>query len=87
MSIDDIDFNPSMHPVKPGMYRGIVLKHLSHGKCKVWVPGVYPDDWQYLENADCLPDAEQASPISFGTNKGLGVFSYPNINSVVWVFF
>lgn len=87
MHNDDICFNPSIHPVKPGMYRGIVLKHLSRGKCKIWVPGVYPDEWQYPENFDRLPDAEQASPISFGTNEGLGVFSYPNINSIVWVFF
>lgn len=34
-----------------------------------------------------LPPAEQASPISFGTNSGLGVFSYPNIGSTVWCFF
>ena len=26
-----------------GFYRGQVLQHLSGGKCKVFVPGVYPD--------------------------------------------
>lgn len=70
-----------------GMYRGIVLKHLSHGFCKIWIPGIYPEEWNSYENADMLPSAEQASPISFGTNTGLGIFSYPNIGSVVWCFF
>lgn len=37
--------------------------------------------------ADNLPDCEQASSLSFGTNKGLGVFTYPNIGSTVWCFF
>ena len=70
-----------------GFYRGTVLKHLSKGFCKIWIPGVYPNEWNSYENADKLPSAEQASPLSFGTNSGLGVFSYPNIGSTVWCFF
>ena len=70
-----------------GFYRGIVLKHLSNGKCKIWIPTLHPEEWNSYEKADLLPDAEQASPLSFGTNKGLGIFSYPNIGSVVWCFF
>ena len=34
-----------------------------------------------------LPDAEPASPIFGGSNDGKGMFSYPNIGSVVWCFF
>lgn len=70
-----------------GFYRGIVLKHLSNGKCKIWIPTLHPEEWNSYEKADLLPDAEQASPLSFGTNNGLGIFSYPNIGSVVWCFF
>lgn len=70
-----------------GFYRGIVLKHLSKGKCKIWIPTLHPKEWNSYEKADLLPDAEQASPLSFGTNEGLGIFSYPNIGSIVWCFF
>lgn len=70
-----------------GFYRGTVLKHLSNGFCKIWIPGVYPNEWNSYKNADKLPSAEQASSLSFGTNSGLGVFSYPNIGSTVWCFF
>ena len=70
-----------------GFYRGTVLKHLDNGFCKIWIPGVYPDEWNSYENADKLPSAEQASPLSFGANSGSGVFSYPNIGSTVWCFF
>lgn len=68
-----------------GFYRGIVKKHLSNGFCKIWIPSVYPEQWQ--NEPDKLPDAEQAAPLSFGTNNGLGIFSYPNIDSIVWCFF
>ena len=70
-----------------GFWRGKVLKHLSNGKCKIWIPAVYPKEWNSYEKADLLPDAEQASSLSFGANNGNGVFSYPNINSIVWCFF
>lgn len=68
-----------------GFYRGTVLKHLAGGKCKVFVYGVYNQD--YLEDPDKLPDAEQAAPLYGGCNNGNGVFSYPNIGSTVWCFF
>ena len=70
-----------------GFYRGTVLKHLSNGFCKIWIPGVYPDEWNSYATADNLPSAEQASPLSFGANSGSGVFSYPNIGATVWCFF
>ena len=70
-----------------GFYRGIVLKHLSNGFCKVWIPGVYPDEWNSYESADMLPSAEQAAPLGFGSCSGLGLFSYPNIGATVWCFF
>lgn len=79
-------YAPGCEPLQ-GFYRGIVLKHLSNGKCKIWIPTIHPKEWNSYEKADLLPSAEQASPISFGTNKGLGVFSYPNIGSIVWCFF
>ena len=70
-----------------GFYRGTVLKHLSNGFCKIYIPSVYPQQWNSYEMADNLPSAEQAAPLSFGCNKGLGIFSYPNIGSTVWCFF
>ena len=39
-----------------GFYRGTVLKHLPAGKCKVFIYGVYNEN--YLESPDNLPDAE-----------------------------
>lgn len=39
-----------------GLYRGVVVRHLEHGKLKVWIPGVYPEDWQ--NDPMLLPDAE-----------------------------
>ena len=70
-----------------GFYRGIVLKHLSAGRCKIYIPGVNPPEWNSYDKADNLPSAEQAAPICFGVNQGNGVFSYPNIGSAVWCFF
>lgn len=64
-----------------------MLKHLSSGYCKIYIPGVYPEKWNSYDKADELPSAEQASPICFGANTGNGVFSYPNIGSAVWCFF
>lgn len=68
-----------------GFYRGQVIQHLGAGKCKIFIPGVYPD--ACLENPKMVPDAEQASPLFGGVNKGNGMFSYPNIDSIVWCFF
>lgn len=70
-----------------GFYRGKVLKHLSNGFCKIYIPSVYSQELSSYEMADNLPSAEQAAPLSFGCNSGNGVFSYPNIGSTVWCFF
>ncbi len=68
-----------------GFYRGTVLQHMSNGMCKVFVYGVYPDDWS--NRPEMLPPAEQASPLFAGANLGNGVFSYPNVGATVWCFF
>lgn len=68
-----------------GFYRGQVIQHLDGGRCKVFVPGVYPD--RYADSPDDLPPAEQAAPLFGGTCLGNGTFSYPNIGTVVWLFF
>lgn len=66
-----------------GFYRGKVVKHCDHGYCKVYIPGVYPAEYEEFEKCDALPDCEQASPLFSGCNKGNGVFSYPNIGAIV----
>lgn len=68
-----------------GFYRGRVLEHMSDGMCKVFVYGVYPDEWQ--NSPEKLPPAEQASALFAGSNMGNGVFSYPNVGATVWCFF
>ena len=70
-----------------GVYKGVVVKHLSKGKCKIWIPTIHPTEWNSYEKADLLPDAEQASSLVFGANHGHGIFSYPNIGSTVWCLF
>lgn len=70
-----------------GCFRGVVLKHLSNGECKIWIPSVYPDELSTVENADKLPSAQQATSLAFGASDGNGVFSYPSISAVVWCFF
>lgn len=64
-----------------GIYRGKVVQHLPHGKLKVFIPTVYPDEWEI--NPDRLPPAEQLTPLFAGSVQGNGVFSYPNIGSIV----
>jgi len=66
-----------------GLYRGIVKRHEKNGRCKVYIPGVYPKEWSLDANLDKLPDAEQLSPLFGGSNGDNGVFSYPNLNTVV----
>lgn len=68
-----------------GFYRGQVLKHCEHGKCKLWIPSVYPIEWR--SNPNFIPDAEQAAPLFGGSFGGNGVFSWPDIGSIVWCFF
>lgn len=73
------------HNKLAGVYRGQVIQHLTHGKCKVWIPGIYPDE--FITKPDNLPPAEQASSLFGGINNGNGMFSYPNIGAIVWCFF
>jgi hypothetical protein len=79
-----------------GMYRGIVIYHDDpevKGRCKIWVPGVYPK--KYQKNHAALPWAEPAMPIFGGsfTNKAgcqepeTGVTSPPHVGANLWVFF
>ena len=68
-----------------GIYPGRVVQHLDNGRCKVFIPGVYPDESE--ANPDTLPPAEQAAPLFGGANLGNGSFSYPNIGAVVWCMF
>lgn len=70
-----------------GFYRGKVIQRSSnkHGLLKIWIPGVYPEEWE--DQPSMLPDAEPASPLFAGCNNGNGMFSYPNIGSTVWCFF
>lgn len=70
-----------------GFYRGKVIKRSQskHGYLKIYIPGVYPEDSQ--TNWQLLPDAEPAMPLFAGCNNGNGMFSYPNIGSIVWCFF
>lgn len=68
-----------------GFYRGQVIQHLGSGKCKIYIPGVFPEEC--LDNPECIPDAEQAAPLFGGVNNGNGCFSYPNIGATVWCFF
>lgn len=70
-----------------GFYRGKVLKQMNHGKCKIYIPGVYDEIYTKEENINKLPSAEPATPIFGGTNNANGVFSYPNLGSTVWCFF
>lgn len=68
-----------------GVYRGQVIQHLTHGYCKIYIPSVYPEEWK--DKPQFLPPAEQAASLFGGTNNGSGVFTYPNIGSIVWCLF
>jgi hypothetical protein len=69
-----------------GFYRGKVLSQLENGKCKIFVPGVYPDEFE--TNPDALPEAEPCQPLMFGGyDSNNGSFQYPDIGTVVWLFF
>ena len=71
----------------PGIYRGKVVARSDSksGRLKIYVPGVYPE--KYADDPDSLPDAEQAGPLFGGVSKGYGMFSYPHIGAILWVFF
>ena len=68
-----------------GTYRGIVLKHLPHGRCEIYIPSVH--DPKFASDPDLLPSAQPKTPLFAGTNKGNGMFSYPNLSSIVWCTF
>lgn len=68
-----------------GFYRGQVLKHCQQGKCKIWIPSIWPIEWR--SNPDLLPSAEQAAPLFGGSFAGNGMFSWPDLGSIVWCFF
>lgn len=70
-----------------GIYRGIVVynidpdtngtedhKYNGYGRCKIFIPGVYPDEYQKRENYNKLPWAEPAMSIFGGgwTNERNG---------------
>ena len=68
-----------------GFYLGKVLKHLSHGCIKAFIPSVYPESLS--ASPDSLPVCMQVVPQFVGNNAGNGVFSYPNIGSTIVCFF
>lgn len=68
-----------------GLYRGKVVQHLNAGRLKVFIPGVYPDIWE--NQPQYLPICEQSTPLFAGTNNGNGMFSYPNIGTIVLCMF
>lgn len=68
-----------------GIYLGTVLQHLSHGQLKVYIQGIYPEEW--INEPDRLPVCQQIVSQFAGSHNGNGVFSYPNINSTVVCMF
>lgn len=68
-----------------GNYRGQVLEHGLNGLCKIFIPGVYPEEFK--QNKSKLPWAEPCQPLFAGGAIGNGTFEYPDINSTVWLFF
>ncbi len=68
-----------------GLYRGQVVQHLTHGRLKVFVYGIYPE--AYINQPDLLPICEQMTPLWGGSYDGNGSFSYPNLSSTIWIQF
>lgn len=68
-----------------GLYLGKVIQHCSHGYCKIFIPSVHQADWE--QHPELLPVATQATSIFGGDNNGNGLFTYPNIGSIVYVLF
>lgn len=75
------------------MYRGVVISNSGTGseggRCKIFVPGIYPN--QYKDNANALPWAEPIVPLFGGNYSGsgvkTGVCGWPSVGAHVWVFF
>lgn len=61
------------------------MKHSGNGKCKVYIPEIYSEDYQY--RPDMLPDAELVVGVGNGGSFSDYNIHYPNIGSMVWVFF
>lgn len=70
-----------------GFYRGEVRKHCERGKCKIFWPGVTPNEFGGMESIDKLPEAEQAAPLFASAYNVDGVFFYPDLGTTVWGFF
>ena len=68
-----------------GVYFGVVIQHLTHGQLKVYIQGVYPEEWQ--AKPELLPICHQVVPQFAGSHDGNGVFSYPNIGATVVCMF
>lgn len=68
-----------------GNYRGVVKAHGENGLCKVYIPAVYP--LEYSDTPTELPWTEPAQPLTMGGRDGVGIFSYPKIDTTIWVFF
>lgn len=66
-----------------GWFLGTVVMHCpeSNGMCKVFIPGVYPDNIK--DDPTKIPDALQITPLFGGSVEGNGIFSYPNLGSTV----
>jgi len=82
------------------LYKGIVKSNSGTGseggRCKIFVPGIYPN--HYNDNANAIPWAEPVAPLFGGNYKGeakkgaapnvkTGVCGWPNVGAHVWVFF
>ena len=68
-----------------GIYLGTVVQHLTHGQLKVYIQGIYPQEW--AETPALLPICQQVTPQFGGSHDGNGTFSYPNIGSTVVCMF
>lgn len=79
-----IESHPSGNKLT-GFYLGTVIRHLPHGRLKVWIPSIWPDEWK--DKPERLPACMQITPQFAGSNQGNGVFSYPNIGSTVFCGF
>lgn len=68
-----------------GFYRGQVVQCLNNGFCRIRIPNILE---KLNDDINTLPLAEPAQAIGGGSDITLsGTFTYPDINSIVWVFF
>lgn len=81
-----MDHISKIHNEYTGNFRGVVKSHEAYGYCRIFVPGIYPDEWGTSE-INKLPIAEPAQPLFAGGASSNGVFQYPDINATVWLFF